>query len=204
MFTLLTSPGSPYGRKVRITANLLGLDDDLKIQASTYRNPDDPIHDLNPLSKIPALVPDGGDAIFDSRVIVGYLCDRFDNGRIIPTDPMARARAQTLAALAEGICDALLLIVNETRYHEGEKVSDEWLEHQFKKVRRGFQTVIDNLDEYTAPGIAAITLACTLGYVDFRNQLDWRAEFPALLPWLDTFSDAVPIWRDTIPPPPEG
>jgi glutathione S-transferase len=197
MFTLLTSQGSPYGRKVRLVAALLGIEDKLKIQESSFRDPDDPIHKINPLSKIPALVPDGGAPIFDSRVICGYLCDRFDDGLVIPTDPDARARALTSAALAEGVCDALLLIVNESRFHEGEQISTAWLDHQYRKVRRGLETVVANLDAFAAPGIAAVTLACTLGYIDYRQQLDWRAEFPALQPWLDEFSAAVPAWDET-------
>ena len=200
MFTLVTSLGSPYGRKVRIVADLLGVSGDMPLQDANTLDPNDPIVQINPLGKIPALAPDGGKPIFDSRVIVDYLCKKFDGERIIPADGELRGRVLTLAALAEGVTDALLLIVYEGRYHDDNHVSDDWLKHQFGKVRRGLTEVVDSLDEFAAPNVAAVTLACALGYIDFRKQLDWRAEYPALVQWLDDFAAAVPAWETTKKP----
>lgn len=200
MLTIVSSEASPYGRKVRIVASLLGLDGKFALQSADTQNPDDPIRQINPLGKIPALVPEDGKAIFDSRVICDYLESRFGEGRIIPRDRDARFRALTLAALAEGVNDALLLITYEGRYREPEQASQRWLDHQLGKVRRGLAEVVRRLDEFEAPGIAAVTLACALGYADWRKQIDWRSEFPALVPWLDRFAAAVPAFDRTRAP----
>ena len=200
MFTLVSSQGSPFGRKVRMVADILGITDQISLQGADLRDPEDPIRRINPLGKIPALIPDDGAPIFDSRVIVGYLCDRFGGDAIIPADPEARVRALTLAAMAEGITDALILIAVEPRYHQAEQISTGWLDLQYGKVRRGFEAAVDSLDEFKAPGVAAITLACALGYADYRKQIDWRAEYPAFVPWVEDFAAAVPFWHDTLRP----
>lgn len=200
MFTLLTSLPSPYGRKVRIVIDCLGLTEQMQLQAVTTLDPDDPIRRINPLGKIPALVPEGGAPIFDSRVIVDYLDQCYGDGTIIPRDAGARTRALTLAALAEGINDALLAITYEARYREAEQVSPRWLEHQRGKLERSLPAVIDVLDEYRAPGIAATTLACALAYADWRKQIDWRNQYPVLVSWLDQYASEVPGFARTAIP----
>lgn len=197
MFTLVSTETSPYGRKVRIVLDVLGLADRFTLQPASTVDPDDPLRQINPLGKMPALIGENGRAIFDSRVIIDYLDTRFGDGRLIPRDLEARGRLLTLAALAEGILDALLLVTYEGRFREPEQASQVWLDHQYGKIRRALAAVVDSLDEFQAPSVAAITLACALGYADWRQQIDWRAEFPALDPWLDEFAIAVPAWEAT-------
>ncbi len=194
MYTLISSQTSPYGRKVRIAIEVLGLGKNFHIQTANTLDPDDPIRQPNPLGKMPALVPEHGTPIFDSRVIIDYLESRFGDGQLIPIDPEHRTRILTLAALAEGITDALLLIVYEDRYRQPEQASQIWLDHQCGKIVRGLQSATRQIGEFKAPNIAAITLACALGYADWRKQIDWRTEFPRLEVWLDDFANAVPAW----------
>jgi len=201
MLTLHTSLPSPYGRKVRIVIDQLGLTDSTTIMPVNTQDPADPIRGINPLGKIPALVPDGEPAIFDSRVIVDYLDSRFGDGSIIPREQQARYRMLTLAALAEGVNDALLLITYERRYRDEEQVGPRWLELQMGKVERGFEAIIQALDEYKAPGIAATSLACALAYADWRKQIDWRSRYPALVQWLDDYAASVPGFALTTIPP---
>ena len=200
MFTLMTSLPSPYGRKVRIVIDCLGLNDQMQLKPVNTRDPDDPIRQINPLGKIPALIPDGGTAIFDSRVIVDYLETTYGSGQIIPREPAARTRALTLAALAEGINDALLAITYEARYRDEAQIGPRWLELQRGKLERSLPAVIEQLDEYKAPGIAATTLACALSYADWRKQIDWRADYPVLVDWLDDYADKVPGFAATAIP----
>lgn len=201
MFTLLTSLPSPYGRKVRIVIDCLGLSDQMQLQPVNTLDPNDPIRQINPLGKIPALLPEGGEAIFDSRVIVDYLENRYGDGSIIPREPRARTRALTLAALAEGINDALLAITYEARYRDEAQIGPRWLAHQHGKLERSLPAVIDQLDEFKPPGIAATTLACALAYADWRKQIDWRAHYPELVGWLDTYAASVPGFAATAIPP---
>ena len=197
MFTLVSSVTSPYGRKVRMAVDILGLNDRMTLQHANTVDPDDPVRQINPLGKIPALIPQDGKPIFDSRVIIDYLETAYGNGSIIPRDPDARFRQLTLAALAEGINDALLLIAYEGRFREENQVSKVWLDHQYGKLERSLPAVVEALDEFTPPSIASITLACALGYADWRKQIDWRAKYPVLVGWLDDFAAAVPAWERT-------
>jgi len=200
MYTLVASNGTPYGRKVRIVADCLGLTSSFTLQHADTLDENDPLRKINPLGKIPALVPDSGEPIFDSRVICDYLETMHGKGEIIPSAPAERFRELTLAALAEGINDALLLITYESRYRDEEHIGPRWIAHQHGKLQRALPAVIEHLAEYKAPGIAATTLACALGYADWRKQIDWRSEYPALIDWLDQYARVVPAFDQTVPP----
>ena len=200
MPVLYTTNTSPFGRKVRIVVDILGVANKITQQHADTQAPNDPILNVNPLGKIPAFIPDDESAIFDSREIIEYLDVTYGTGEIVPTDPTVRFRVLTLAALADGVMEALLLIFYEGRYRPPELKGEMWLERQYEKVRRGLTAATECLDEYKAPSIAAVTLACTLGYMDFRKQLDWRSEFPALVAWLDAFAATVPAFANTDPP----
>ena len=90
MMLLRSSPASPFGRKVKIAADVLGLSGEIEMVQTDTGNPDDPLRKDNPLGKIPTLVTEEGVAIYDSRVIVEYLDQRAGGGRIIPADPKQR------------------------------------------------------------------------------------------------------------------
>jgi hypothetical protein len=106
MLTLGHSPSSPFVRKIRIGASVLGLDGEIRIEPADTMNPADSVRQQNPLGKIPALVLEDGTVLFDSRVILEYLDHRAGGGRIIPTEASARFSALRLQALADGIMDA--------------------------------------------------------------------------------------------------
>ncbi len=200
MYTLVSSKSSPYGRKVRIVADHLGLTDKMQLQHANTQDENDPLRGINPLGKIPALVPEAKEPIFDSRVICDYLETMYGNGEIIPQDPAQRFRALTLAALAEGINDALILITYESRYRDDEHVGPRWLAHQHGKLKRSLPNVVEHLNEFKAPGIAATTLACALGYADWRKQINWRTNHPVLTDWLDDYASSVPAFARTVVP----
>lgn len=197
MLTLYSSLTSPYGRKVRMALDILGIADRVRVRHASTVEPEDPLRRVNPLGKIPALELEDGSVLYDSRVIVDYLEAVYGSGDLIPRATEARYRQLTRAALAEGINDALLLITYEGRFRTPEQTSPVWLDHQYGKLRRGLAAVCASLEDYDPPRIAAVTLACALGYADWRGQIDWRVEFPALVGWLEAFDRAVPAWRHT-------
>jgi len=123
-------------------------------------------------------------------------------GRIIPKDPKARFDALRLQALADGILDASVLIVYEGRYRLAEKHEQKWLDLQAGKVERGLaalEAAPPRLDE--TPNVGQITVACALGYRDFRFDGHWRKNHPRLVDWLDAFAARVPAFNATKPPP---
>jgi glutathione S-transferase len=201
MMILRSTPASPFGRKVRIAASVLGLDSEITIEAADTNDPGDSLRSQNPLGKIPSLLDEGGNAYFDSRVILDYLDHRAGGGRIVPADPAARFAALRLQALADGMMDASILTVYETRWRPAEKHEAKWLDHQAGKVARGLAALDQAPPVANAtPTVGDIALACALGYRDFRFEGRWRADHPRLVAWLDEFSARVPAFAATKPP----
>jgi glutathione S-transferase len=197
MLVLRSSPASPFGRKVRMAAAILGLADQIKIVAADTNDAEDSLRRENPLGKIPALLLEDGEALYDSPVIVEYLDGLAGGGKLIPAAPEARFRALTLQALADGIMDAALLQVYETRYREPAQFVARWLDHQAGKVDRALQHLEKAPPEGVSRDIGAIALACALGYLDLRFGGKWRSGHPRLVAWLDVFAAAVPSFEAT-------
>jgi glutathione S-transferase len=201
MMILRSTPASPFGRKAHIAASVLGLEPEITIEAADLNDPGDSIRQQNPLGKIPALVVEDGNVYFDSRVILDYLDYRAGGGRIVPADPAARFAALRLQALADGITDASILIVYESRYRPAEKHEQKWLDRQAGKVARGLAALEAAPPVANAtPTVGDIALACALGYRDFRFDGAWRADHPRLVAWLDDFAARVPAFAATKPP----
>jgi glutathione S-transferase len=201
MLTVRTSFGSPFGRKARIAVSVLGLDDKVKVESATTTDPSDPLRKQNPLGKIPVLVLDDGSAIYDSPVILEYLDHLAGGGKILPKDFNARLATLKLQALADGIMDASILIVYEGRYRPAEKHEQKWLDLQTGKIDRALAAIEaapPGLD--TPPNVGQITVACALGYREFRFPGTLRKSCPKLAGWLDTFAARVPSFEATKPP----
>jgi glutathione S-transferase len=202
MPTVRTGNNSPFGRKIRIAVTVLGLERQVAVAPASTVDPADPIREQNPLGKVPVLLLDDGAALYDSPVILEYLDHLAGGGRILPKDPQRRFAALRLQALADGLMDASILINYEARYRPVEKHEPKWLDHQAGKVTRALAVLeaappsIDN-----PPDVGQITLACALGYRDFRFPGTWRPNHPRLSAWLDDFAARVPAFAATTPPP---
>jgi glutathione S-transferase len=200
VLTLRSSPASPFVRKVRIAASVLGLDRDIAIEPADTMNPSDTVRQQNPLGKIPALLLEDGTVLFDSRVILDYLDHRAGGGRIVPTDARARFSALRLQALADGLMDASVLLVYEGRWRPAERHERKWVDHQADKVARALAALEASPPALTAPpDVGQISLACALGYRDFRFEGTWRADHPRLVDWLEGFAARVPAFAATKP-----
>ena len=197
MLTLRTSPPSPFGRKVRIAAAILGLEGRIAVELADTADPADSLRRQNPLGKIPALIDERGEAIFDSRVIVEYLDGLAGGGRLIPADFARRIPALTLQALADGVADAALLQVYEKRMREPSERSAKWVAYQADKVARGLAALEARPPLTGAVDVGAVALAAALGYLDLRFAGVWRASHPNLVAWLDAFAAAVPAYAAT-------
>jgi glutathione S-transferase len=199
MLTLRSSPASPFGRKVKIAAALCGLSQRIEVKGTDTTDPVDSIREENPLGKIPVLILEDGTRLYDSRVIVEWMDAEAGEGVIIPRGA-ARFPALTLQALADGICDASILIIYEGRYRPPEKHHQPWIDHQNNKVERALKVLesappaIDG-----TPHIGHVALAVALGYRDFRFKGSWRAAHPRLVAWLEQFARMVPIFGETKP-----
>jgi glutathione S-transferase len=198
MMILRSSGPSPFVRKVRIAASLLGLADQIEEQPADLNAAGDSIRRQNPLGKVPTLIVEDGAIYYDSRVILDYLDHRAGGGRIVPRDPKARFAALSLQALCDGIIEASLLIVYESRYRPADKRVDDWVERQAEKAARGLAVLEAAPPKIDAmPDVGQITLACALGYRDLRFEGSWRKGHPKLVAWLDKFAAQVPSFAAT-------
>jgi glutathione S-transferase len=198
MLILRSSPPSPFGRKIKIAASLLGLSDQIKIETTDTNDPSDSIRKQNPLGKIPALILDDGSALFDSPVILEYLDAFAGGGKIIPREGKARWNVLRLHAIADGIMDAALLQVYEKRFRPEEHWVAKWTDYQAEKVTRTLDALEAAPPALTPmPDIGQIGLACALGYLDLRFEGKWRAKYPKLVAWLDDFAAKVPAFEKT-------
>ena len=198
MMILRSSPASPFARKIRIGASLLGLAAKIDVQTADPNDAADTLRKQNPLGKIPVLILDDGTALYDSRVILDYLDHLAGGGRIVPRDSAARFAALRLQALCDGICDACLLIIYEDRYRPADKRVQSWVDRQAEKVARGLAALEASPPRLEAvPDVGQIALACTLGYRDLRFAGTWRKEYPRLLAWHDKFAAQVPAFGET-------
>ena len=197
MLVLRSSPPSPFGRKVKIAAALLGLSDRITVETADTNNPNDTLRTQNPLGKIPTLILENGEALFDSRVIVEFLDALAGGGRVIPAG-WSRFEALRQQTLADGLMDAALLQVYEGRWRPEDRQDQKWLDHQRQKVERALQVAEATLS--TPPQtfhVGHVALACALGYLDLRFKGAWRHAHPKLVAWLDDFEQRVPAFAAT-------
>ena len=174
---LIIAKPSPYARKARIA--LIEKSTDCAIVVENPWLKDTKISDANPLGKVPALVLDDGVVVHDSKVIIEYLETLGAPPVLIPADPQQRVAHKQIEAIADGICDAVVLIALEgTRPADAR--SDAWIERQRKKIIAGvaeLERLLDKREWFTGSGfgLAEIATVCALDYIDFRYpQYQWR------------------------------
>lgn len=196
---LRSASASPYGRKCKMSALILGLMDRIEIVAADTRNPEDSMRQQNPLGKIPILITDDGMELFDSPVICEYL-DAVAGGNQLYPAGEARWPAIRLQALCDGILDAGILIVYEARYRPENIHHQPWIDLQRSKIDRALAWLEANTPRASdRPNIGEVTLACALGYLDFRFPGTWRDAHPNLATWLTAYEKAIPSYAQTIP-----
>jgi glutathione S-transferase len=194
-FVLRSTSTSPFGRKVRMAIEVLGLSDRVSLVPADTRDENDTLRTQNPLGKMPCLVLADGTAIYDSSVIVEYLQDVADTDRLIPARGLPRYKTLTLARLADGIMDAAILIVYDSRFRPGRPPSERWLVHQRGKITRALAAFEAQPPDPDKTDIVSIGLSCALGYLDWRKAVDWRAHYPRLVEWFGRFAAHEPAFE---------
>lgn len=182
------SPASPFARKVRMAAVELGQDDKIELvptlvapgKANTeYANR------FNPLRRIPSLTIQDGSTIIDSQIICEYLDSLDGRGQLVPKGGARRWKVLSDYAIANGMIELSVLLRYETALRPESHQWQEWIDDHWEKIGNGLQwfdkliTADEDIFE-----LSHITLACQLGYLDFRfESYGWREKFPNLAAW---------------------
>ncbi|MDP2221594.1 MAG: glutathione S-transferase N-terminal domain-containing protein [Hydrogenophaga sp.] len=202
---LIGAVTSPYVRKVRVVMAEKKLD--YQFVPEDVWAADTRIAASNPLGKVPCLVMEGGEAVFDSRVIVEYLDTLSPVGKLIPVQGRERAEVKTWEALADGVLDAAILARLEATWpgRPAEQRSQAWIDRQLGKIHAALASMSLGLgDKPFCSGIhftlSDVAVGCALGYLDFRfPQIDWRSTYPNLARLSDklalrqSFVDSQPV-----------
>lgn len=199
---LIGNPTSPFVRQVRITAAIKGLAERIPLHLADTNPPGNTeLVRNNPLGKIPVLVLDDGTSLYDSRVIAEAIDSLAAAPRLFPPTEPERFRMLTRVALADGIKEAAVLILYESRLRAEAQRSAEWVARQQGKI----DAALAHLEQSppasaSGPDYGDVSLAAALGYLDFRQDGRWRAAHPRLVDWLQRFAAAVPAYAETAPP----
>ncbi len=198
---LLGSVPSPFTRKVRIV--LAEKRVECTFERVDVMAADSPVPAHNPLGKVPVLVLDDGNTLYDSRVIAEFLDTVSPRSRLIPDESRDRIAVRRWEALADGTIDAGILI----RYEKARPVDlqgGDWIERQTGKLERGLAEMGQELGEKAwcrgnGFTLADIALGCALGWISFRfADIAWRTTYPNLARHFDKLSER-PSFADTVP-----
>jgi glutathione S-transferase len=200
---LYYSPGSPYARKVRVVAMETKLDKKIEMinVAVSPVAPNADVAKHNPVVKIPVLSVKGMD-LFDSPVICEYLDNQHKGRKLLARKGRDRWVALRLQAMADGLLDAAILTRYENALRPEDKRWGDWTKGQMTKI----EGALDQLEAEAKslkgkPTLGTISVACALGYLDFRfAALDWRSRHPKLAKWFNGASK-MPSIKATVPPP---
>jgi glutathione S-transferase len=194
------SPRSPFVRKVMVVAHEHGLADRIELVATSLSplQGNDQLALENPLMKVPSLITDNGEVLFDSPVICEYLDDMASGPKLFPAAGPARWTALRQQALADGILEAIILCAYETTRPEDRRWS-AWTDGQMKKAHQGLAAA--EHEDFSGPlTIGPIAIGCMLGYLDLRFPEDgWRRRHPTLASWYENF-ETRPSMEATKPP----
>jgi glutathione S-transferase len=199
-FVLRSTLTSPFGRKVRMAIEVLGLGDRITLVPADTLDENDTLRQQNPLGKMPCLLLADGTSIYDSGVIIEFLADLAGTDRLLPSRGPARFKALTLARLADGITEASILVVYEGRFRDPGAQSERWLMHQRGKITRALAAFQNSPPRCGQTDIVAIGLSCALGYLDWRKPVEWRQDHPRLAAWLAAFAKNEPAFERTRAP----
>jgi len=197
---LRSSPLSPFVRKVRVCALETGQHDQLELVTTVTTDPASDLWRDNPLVKIPALVFDDGESLYDSAVICEYLDSRHQGPKLFPKEGAARWATLRRQALADGMMDAAVLRRYESIRPQNLQSAD-WDAAQKRRVDHGLAVLEKEAGSFGETiDIGTLTVAVMLDYLNFRFAVDdWAGKCPALALWHQKISTR-PSLAATLPP----
>ena len=180
MLKLLSATPSPFARKVRVVLLEKNIPFELKTINPWNINAD--IERFNPLGKIPVLITANNETIYDSKIIIEWIEHNYPDPAVFPTDAKTKFKAQQIQVIADGICEAVILLFFENIRPDPQQ-SKPWSERQIKKISNGLQALEQQIsnDEFCVDntfGIADISVVSAVDYLSLRfKTYEWRNKF---------------------------
>ncbi|MBV2180065.1 MAG: glutathione S-transferase [Castellaniella sp.] len=189
---LFYSPASPFIRKVLVVAHELGIADQLThLPSAAHPVRRDPrVVAVNPSGRVPALILDDGEVLYDSRVICEYLEARAGGAGVFPPPGLERWRALRQQSLGDGLMEAAVGARYE-RYVRPENLRwEDWWQGCMAKVTSSLDAIeVELKSARDGFDIGHVTLACALAYLDFRySDFGWRQGRPVSAAWFDAIN----------------
>jgi len=201
MMQLLSATPSPYARKVRIALAEKRLPFRLVTEVPWDHTTQTPQH--NPLEKLPVLIFDDGTSVYESRYILEVIEAKWPEPPMVPADPWQRLAARKVEVIADGVCDACVLLFWE-RHRPAAQQSADWIARQRRKVDGGIRELAHLAGEREWVvgdhfGLADICAGTVLRYLDVRfPEHPWRSQYPNLVA-LSARLEVRPSFAETVP-----
>lgn len=198
---LLYTPNSPYSRKARIVGIEKHLD--ITLEKVDLASQDCPVNQYNPLGKVPVLILDNEESLYDSRVIVEYLDARSPVTKLVPNEHALRIAVIRWEALADGISDAAVAAMVEQRKPKSQQ-SEAYIHKQMTKIEQGLTKLNQDISKKKwcvneTFSLADIAVGCMLGYINLRfNEMNWQSAYPELAKHF-TILTKRPSFKETAP-----
>ena len=193
------TPSSPFARKVRMAAIETGQPDLIEWRMLTREERPKVVPPFNPLGKVPVVVRDSGEALYDSPVICAYVDSKHRGPKLIPDGAEERWRALRLEALGDGLTEAVVAVSQEQGKPEAER-SQAVLSRHGGKVASALAALDAEAGSFRDPlTVGEIAVACGLGYLEYRSvSPGWRNDYPTLAAWYQKLADR-PSFAETMP-----
>ena len=194
---LYYSTTSPYSRKVRLFVRESSLDSQIEeIIVNPFSDDKEALIKANPLGKIPTLVLDNGEALYDSPVICYYLDSLLDHASLIPTSHSLDVLQWQ--ALSDGLTDATYNIAIERRARPKEEQSPKWIANWSIEIQRTLEHIESHIDDLNKFGsditLAHLSLASAISYLELRlPEALYKSEhpqviaYPKIMNWYEKF-----------------
>jgi glutathione S-transferase len=195
---------SPFVRMSMVAAHEVGLGARVEhiVENTNPAKVNERLARLSPIGKIPILETDHGHGLYDSRVIIEYLCHVSGNTTLIPDDGVKRFRVLTLQALGQGMADAAVALRYETAARPKGLQWEDWISRTVTRINAAQDDVEQNwMDTLAGVNVGSIAVAVTLSYIDFRMaDFGWRNGRPKLAAWHETFLQRDSMKKTVITP----
>jgi len=195
---------SPFVRMSMVTAHEVGLGSRVEhiVENTNPAKVNERLAALSPIGKIPILETDHGQGVYDSRVIMEYLCHVAGNTALIPNDGVKRFRVLTLQALGQGMADAAVAYRYEVAARPKGLQWEDWMTRALARIHAAQDDVETNwMDSLSEINVGSIAVGVTLAYIDFRMpDFGWRNGRPKLAAWHEGFCKRDSMIKTVIPP----